>query len=35
MEQLRTDIDSVSLRLADEVITGIEDIHRRYPNPSP
>ncbi len=35
MEQLRTDIDSIDVNLPAEVLAGIEDIHRRYPNPSP
>lgn len=35
MEQLRSNIASVELKLSDEVLNGIEAIHTRYPNPSP
>lgn len=35
MEQLRANIDSIQLELSEEVLTGIEAIHTRYPNPSP
>jgi aryl-alcohol dehydrogenase-like predicted oxidoreductase len=35
MEQLRSNIDSVNLRLPDEVLSGIENIHNEHPNPSP
>lgn len=35
MEQLRSNIASVELKLSDEVLHGIEAIHTRYPNPSP
>jgi len=35
MEQLRMNIDSAGVHLPEDVIMGIEDIHRRYPNPSP
>ncbi len=33
--QLRTDIASIELRLPDDVVDGIEAIHRRCPNPCP
>ncbi|HEB59465.1 MAG TPA: NADP(H)-dependent aldo-keto reductase [Gammaproteobacteria bacterium] len=35
MEQLASNIASADLVLPPEVIEGIEDIHRRIPNPSP
>ena len=35
MEQLRTDIGSIHVRLSDEVVSGIEDIHLRNSNPCP
>jgi aryl-alcohol dehydrogenase-like predicted oxidoreductase len=35
MAQLRSDIASLELQLSEEVITGIEAIHRRQPNPCP
>jgi len=35
MEQLRENIDSVRVRLDQEVLDGIEQIHRRYSNPAP
>jgi aryl-alcohol dehydrogenase-like predicted oxidoreductase len=35
MEQLRDNIASVDVELSDEVLAGIEEIHTRYPNPSP
>jgi aryl-alcohol dehydrogenase-like predicted oxidoreductase len=35
MDQLRENIDSIRLTLADEVVAGIEAIHSRQPNPSP
>lgn len=31
MDQLRTDIAAIDVRLSDEVLEGIEAIHRRYP----
>ena len=33
--QLETDIGSAALALPDEVVAGIEAIHRRQPNPAP
>ena len=35
MEQLKSNIDSVHLKLSDEVLEGIETIHNEHPNPSP
>ncbi len=35
MDQLKTDIDSIDLVLSEEVLQGIDEIHQRYPNPSP
>lgn len=35
MDQLRDDIASIDMKLDDTVIEQIEEIHRRYPNPSP
>jgi aryl-alcohol dehydrogenase-like predicted oxidoreductase len=35
MEQLRTNIGSIEVRLADETLGEIEAIHTNYPNPSP
>ena len=35
LEQLQQNIDSVELQLSDEILAGIEAIHRRYPNPAP
>lgn len=34
-EQLRSNLQSVHLRLPQEVLDGIESIHQRYPNPAP
>ncbi|ACS86796.1 NADP(H)-dependent aldo-keto reductase [Musicola paradisiaca] len=33
--QLQTNLDSLHLTLSDDVITGIEDIHRRFTIPAP
>ena len=33
MEQLKTDIDSMNVKLSDELLNEIEDIHSRLPNP--
>ncbi|MDH5533336.1 MAG: aldo/keto reductase [Candidatus Pacebacteria bacterium] len=33
MEQLKIDIASIDIKLSDEVIAGIEDIHLRMPDP--
>ena len=35
MEQLQTNIASVEVKLSDEVLQGIEDIHNTIPNPAP
>ncbi|MCW8911362.1 MAG: NADP(H)-dependent aldo-keto reductase [Gammaproteobacteria bacterium] len=35
MEQLKSNIESASINLSNEVIEQIENIHLRYPNPSP
>ena len=35
LQQLSDNIASVDLRLPDEVLTGIEAIHTRHPNPCP
>ncbi len=33
--QLKSDIDSIDVKLSDDVIERIEEIHRQYPNPAP
>lgn len=35
MAQLQSNIASTQLQLSDEVLTGIEAIHQRWPNPAP
>lgn len=35
MEQLKTNIDSIDIKLSKEVMEGIEMIHKAYPNPAP
>ena len=35
MEQLISNIDSINVKLSDEVLTGIEAIHKDQPNPAP
>lgn len=35
MQQLRDNIASAQITLADSVLEGIEQVHQRYPNPSP
>ncbi len=35
LEQLRSNLASVELRLSEEVLAGIDAIHTRHPNPSP
>ncbi len=35
MEQLRSNIDSIDLRLSDEVLSEIEEIHNTHANPCP
>ena len=35
MTQLKTNIDSIDLKLSAEIVDGIENIHKNHPNPSP
>jgi len=35
MEQLKSNIESATIQLSNEVIEQVENIHQRYPNPSP
>ncbi len=35
MDQLQSNIASADIELSDEVLEGIEQIHRQHPNPSP
>ena len=35
MEQLKTDIESVNVKLSDEIIKEINEIQKIYPNPCP
>jgi len=35
MEQLISNIDSITMTLSAEVVEGIEAIHNEHPNPSP
>jgi len=35
ISQLKSDLDSVNLALSPEILQDIEEIHQRYPNPSP
>ena len=35
MEQLRQNIASIDIKLSDEVLGGIEEIHNEIPNPAP
>ncbi len=35
LEQLRSNVDSINLRLSDEVLSAIEEIHNAHANPSP
>jgi len=35
LNQLKTNIESIELKLPDEVIQGIEQIHQAHPNPAP
>ena len=35
MEQLKSNIASVDVKLSDEVLAGIEAIHKDQPNPAP
>jgi len=33
--QLKSDIDSIDMKLSDDVVERIEEIHRQHPNPAP
>ncbi|WP_205579749.1 aldo/keto reductase, partial [Pseudomonas aeruginosa] len=35
LEQLETNLGSIDLRLDEEVLAGIDAIHREQPNPAP
>lgn len=35
MEQLKTDIESINIKLSKDIIRAIETIHEKYPNPAP
>ena len=35
MEQLKTDIESVNVKLNEEILKEINDIQKVYPNPCP
>ena len=35
MEQLKTDMESVNVKLTDEIIKEINEIQKIYPNPCP
>ncbi len=35
MEQLKENIDSVNIKLSDEILNQIDVIHNNNPNPSP
>ena len=35
MEQLKENIGSIDVNLSDEVLEGIEEIHKAIPNPAP
>ena len=35
MEQLQTNIESVNIKLTDEVINEINEVQKVYPNPCP
>ena len=35
MEQLKENIDSVNIKLSDEILSKIDVIHNNNPNPSP
>ena len=35
MEQLKTNIESVKVKLDDEVIKEINEVQKKYPNPCP
>jgi aryl-alcohol dehydrogenase-like predicted oxidoreductase len=35
MEELKTDIESVNVKLTDEIIKEINEVQKIYPNPCP
>ena len=35
LEQLKTDIESVNVKLTDEIIKEINEVQKIYPNPCP
>ena len=35
MEQLKTNIESVNIKLTDEIIKEINEVQKIYPNPCP
>ncbi len=35
MQQLKTDIESVNVKLTDEIIKEINEVQKIYPNPCP
>ena len=35
LDQLKENIDAFEIDLSEEILTGIEDIHRQQPNPAP
>ena len=35
LEQLKENIESINIKLSQEVIEKIEEIHKKNPNPSP
>ena len=35
MQQLKTDIESVNVKLTDEIIKKINEVQKIYPNPCP
>ena len=35
MEQLKTDVESVNVKLTDEIIKEINEVQKIYPNPCP
>ena len=35
VDQLKTDINSIDIKLNDDIVTDIEAIHKTIPNPSP
>ena len=35
MEQLKTDIESVNIKLTDKIISEINEVQKVYPNPCP